>query len=579
MKKFIVLLSLFSSLLAQDGKLAISILDFTGEDVSDKLLRACYQKLETSLIESNRFTVIAKNQREQILEEMKFQKSGLCDEACAVEIGQLVGAEFLMIGAIIGFGDLYQINIKIVNIEKGDVVEKVTKEITGKLPDLLNGMAESSREITRRIASGGSQPIVSQPGIQLEQKKYGSIVIESDPPGATIFVDDVERGFTPKEISEIPVGTRRLLLVKPGYETLTKGIKIIADSTISISELLIPKTGGLSILSNPVGATVFINDIPRGNTPFDIEGLKIDDYAVTVSLDNYEPITQRVTVEYNENTTQKFDLKPLPGKVNIIVSPTRTEIKVGGKKYKAGASGIVSVPLPIGFHSISFKLSGYEPQEKTINIGPNENKTLEVNMKKRPAGTSSNPDMGFLTVHTYNSDVKLKVSGKRGVQDLPLEYYELKYGSYNLKAFKKGFESKKVKVDIERQKTTKIEVNLDKKVSRKALKYSLMMPGMGQIYAERKAKGLLFSSTTIGLAALVGTTFSNYSNENSLIDQYQKNYQNAISQSDIDRTFDIYQKQVNTVNDLQGQLLISGVSFFATYVINLIDARYFSGLK
>ena len=153
MRKFIVLLSLLSSLLAQDGKLAISILDFTGEDVSDKLLRACYQKLETSLIESNRFTVIAKNQREQILEEMKFQNSGMCDEACAVEIGQLVGAEFLMIGAIIGFGDLYQINIKIVNIEKGDVVEKVTKEITGNLPDLLNGMAESSREITRMVAN------------------------------------------------------------------------------------------------------------------------------------------------------------------------------------------------------------------------------------------------------------------------------------------------------------------------------------------------------------------------------------------------------------------------------------------
>ena len=81
----------------QDGKLAVSILDFTGEDVSDKVLRACYQKLETSLIESNRFTVIAKNQREQILEEMKFQSSGICDEACAVEIGQLVGSDALPI--------------------------------------------------------------------------------------------------------------------------------------------------------------------------------------------------------------------------------------------------------------------------------------------------------------------------------------------------------------------------------------------------------------------------------------------------------------------------------------------------
>ena len=119
MKRFIIILALFSYLFPQDGKLAISILDFTGVDVSDKLLRACYQKLETSLIESNRFTVIAKNQREQILEEMKFQSSGVCDEECAVEIGQLVGAEYLMIGEIIGFADLYQVNIKIVNIEKG----------------------------------------------------------------------------------------------------------------------------------------------------------------------------------------------------------------------------------------------------------------------------------------------------------------------------------------------------------------------------------------------------------------------------------------------------------------------------
>ena len=162
MKRFIIILALFSYLFPQDGKLAVSILDFTGEDVSDKVLRACYQKLETSLIESNRFTVIAKNQREQILEEMKFQSSGVCDEECVVEIGKLVGAEYLMLGDIIGFADLYQINIKIVNIEKGDIVEKVTKEIQGNLSDLLNGMAESSREITRRIASGEQSALISQ---------------------------------------------------------------------------------------------------------------------------------------------------------------------------------------------------------------------------------------------------------------------------------------------------------------------------------------------------------------------------------------------------------------------------------
>ena len=131
MNKLLTTIVLLSSIFAQEGKFAVSILDFTGEDVQDKVLRACYQQLETSLIESNRFTVIEKNKREELLEEQKFQSSGVCDEACAVEIGQLVGAEYLMLGEIIGFADLYQVNIKIINIEKGDVAEKVTDQISG----------------------------------------------------------------------------------------------------------------------------------------------------------------------------------------------------------------------------------------------------------------------------------------------------------------------------------------------------------------------------------------------------------------------------------------------------------------
>jgi len=136
--RFLTISFLFSAFL--HAQIAVSILDFNGEDVQDKLLRACYNQLEESLIESNRFTVIDKSQRDEILDEQEFQNSGMCDDACAVEIGQLVGAEFLMLGEVIGFGDLYQVNIKIINIEKGDVAEKVTSQIEGGMSDLLNGM-------------------------------------------------------------------------------------------------------------------------------------------------------------------------------------------------------------------------------------------------------------------------------------------------------------------------------------------------------------------------------------------------------------------------------------------------------
>jgi len=147
MKKIIILISFFSLVCAQDNKLQVSILDFIGEDVSQKVLKACFQTLETNLIQSGQFVVIEKNAREEILKEQQYLSSGICGDACAVEIGQLLGAEYLILGEIIEFPGLYQIDLKIVNIEKGDITEKVTRRVNGGINELLIGMENSGREI------------------------------------------------------------------------------------------------------------------------------------------------------------------------------------------------------------------------------------------------------------------------------------------------------------------------------------------------------------------------------------------------------------------------------------------------
>ena len=52
-----------------------------------------------------------------------------------------------MLGEIIGFGDLFQVNIKIINIEKGDVAEKVTSQIEGGMFELLNGWRMPAKKL------------------------------------------------------------------------------------------------------------------------------------------------------------------------------------------------------------------------------------------------------------------------------------------------------------------------------------------------------------------------------------------------------------------------------------------------
>ena len=67
-------------------------------------------------------------------------------------------------------------------------------------------------------------------------------------------------------------------------------------------------------------------------------------------------------------------------------------------------------------------------------------------------------------------------------QRLPMKYFELKYGTYMLKAYGEGLESERKKVNIARQKTTTLDINLKKKQKSKAIRYSLMFPGGGQFY-------------------------------------------------------------------------------------------------
>ena len=99
---------------------------------------------------------------------------------------------------------------------------------------------------------------------------------------------------------------------------------------------------------------------------------------------NYYDTSQNVPIEYDRNNTQKFILKPLPGLVNIIVSPPETKISIKGKRYKANHSGIATISLPVGKHQIHFSLSGYESQKKSITLSPNKKTTIEVTMYLKP---------------------------------------------------------------------------------------------------------------------------------------------------------------------------------------------------
>lgn len=72
------------------------------------------------------------------------------------------------------------------------------------------------------------------------------LLVRSNPPGATVYVDNQPIGVTPCATSFVYYGTREIRLVKPGYETLTVNQPIPAPwyefpGVDFVSENVVPK--------------------------------------------------------------------------------------------------------------------------------------------------------------------------------------------------------------------------------------------------------------------------------------------------------------------------------------------------
>ena len=584
MRRALVLLLIFAaSLFSQEDKLAVSILDLEGVDMKNATLKACFQRLETSLIESGRFQVIEKNKRDEIMKEQKEQLSGCFTEKCAVEVGQLIGADYLVVGQLINLEDLFQINIKIVDIEKGDIAQKVTQESDPGMRALLNGMEEASRLIVRNIAlsSGVTLPTL-QPGIAspAEEIFYGHLDILSEPKGATVIVDNKDYGLTPRRIDSLVVGSHDIILAYPGYERLKKRVKVVRDITTTVSEMLIPKTGNISILSEPSGAEVFIDEylISKGKTPFDMAGLNVGSHLVKLKLKYHEEITTKINVVYNQNITEKFALRPLPVPITIFTDPENVDIKWKSNKRSSGSSGLAVMDLLPGEYELEFSHDGYEPQKKSIYVSPGDDKEIEIYLKVIPKGVSLDENIGFLSVTSDVLDSKLKISGVRGRFSLPLSYYELTQGKYYLTLTSKGYYKSKKMVDIFAQNTTNIDMSLMPKSSGRAKLYSFFIPGAGQCYADKKMKGFLYFALTIGSIAVLNSAFDTYSGDVSTMDNYYALYKGSTLTNDININRELYMEQVNVSNSSREELLIAAGVTAGIWITNLIDIYFFNDL-
>jgi len=120
----------------------------------------------------------------------------------------------------------------------------------------------------------------------------GSLDVRSSPSGASIYIDGVYKGVTPKVISGLSAGSHQAKVTKSGYNDYTRTTSVTAGKTATVSATLspipqAPVTGSLDVSSTPSGANIYIDGEYKGVTPMVISGLPEGEYLVTVTKDGY----------------------------------------------------------------------------------------------------------------------------------------------------------------------------------------------------------------------------------------------------------------------------------------------------
>lgn len=94
----------------------------------------------------------------------------------------------------------------------------------------------------------------------------GVINVDSEPSGATVYIDGVKHGSTPITINDVIIGHHELKLDKSGFGIVTKSFTLAEDKPVNINENLL-NGQEITITTGNTGADVYVDGQLIGKSP------------------------------------------------------------------------------------------------------------------------------------------------------------------------------------------------------------------------------------------------------------------------------------------------------------------------
>jgi hypothetical protein len=213
----------------------------------------------------------------------------------------------------------------------------------------------------------------------------GTLVMNTSPTGAKLFVDGVERGTTPVSVTLKP-GTHSLEVRGDGAPRLMP-ITIAAGAQVS-QYLELPKVaaavGQLQVKTTPPGARVSVDGVSRGTSPVSIDDLTPGEHAVQLESD-LGSVKQIVTIEAGNTASLMVPLAAAEGAPvsGWIALSAPADVQIFENKRLIGSSQSERLMVSAGRHEIELvnETLGYRAV-RTVQVSPGKVTPVRVEFPK-----------------------------------------------------------------------------------------------------------------------------------------------------------------------------------------------------
>jgi predicted Ser/Thr protein kinase len=287
-------------------------------------------------------------------------------------------------------------------------------------------------------------------------KKFGSIVVKSDPPDARVFLDGEElEVLTPAVIEEVTAGEKHEIEVaKKGFKPWVETVEPEDDKSVTIRAPLERLLTTIVIKSTPSGASVFLDGAEHNElTPTVIEEVSVGEkHEIRVEKRGFKSWTETVEPEDDKPLPIRPSLERLLTTIVIKSTPSGGSVFLDEAEHNELTPTVIEKVSVGEKHEIRVEKRGFKPWTRTVEPEPDKSLPIEATLERL---------MGTLIVRSTPPGASVFFDGKKMLGSTPIELHEVSVDDvHRIKVIKEGYEAGVQTITLRGDERKEVEVTL-----------------------------------------------------------------------------------------------------------------------